>query len=134
MWKAQRVRGTHGIVASLMLAVIGVWGAGCDDDGAADPGQPGGTGGALDGGPTGGAAAGGGSGGDCAADRCVELYERVEETLANDQVFADPFTDTELRVTVSAPAGRPPYGPADEWAVRVMLSIRAKAVLAVMRT
>ncbi len=36
----------------------------------------------------------------------VSLYQRVEETMVNAASFANPFTDTELRLAVSAPAGR----------------------------
>ncbi|MBS3734469.1 MAG: DUF5060 domain-containing protein [Phycisphaerae bacterium] len=36
----------------------------------------------------------------------VTLYERVEERMTNSASFDNPFTDTELRLDVSAPAGR----------------------------
>ena len=36
-----------------------------------------------------------------------KLYERVEETITNSTAFSNPFTDTELRLQVTAPSGRP---------------------------
>ncbi len=36
----------------------------------------------------------------------VKLYEMVEVSMTNDTSFDNPFTDTELRLNVSAPAGR----------------------------
>ena len=36
----------------------------------------------------------------------VKLYERVEETMTNTTSFANPFTETELRLDVTAPSGR----------------------------
>src|SRR5262249_50315513 len=40
-------------------------------------------------------------------DPNLTLYERIEETMPNDRQFNNPFTDTELRLTVNAPADRP---------------------------
>lgn len=37
----------------------------------------------------------------------VNLYRRIEERIANAAPFDNPFTDTELRLDVAAPAGRP---------------------------
>lgn len=37
----------------------------------------------------------------------VLLYEMVEETMTNGTSFSNPFADTELRLAVSAPTGRP---------------------------
>ena len=36
----------------------------------------------------------------------AKLYERVEETMTNSTSFDNPFTDTELRLDVTAPSGR----------------------------
>ena len=36
----------------------------------------------------------------------VKLYEHVEETMTNSTSFGNPFTDTELRLDVTAPSGR----------------------------
>jgi len=36
----------------------------------------------------------------------VKLYQLVEERMTNDSAFANPFTDTELRLAVRAPVGR----------------------------
>jgi len=105
----------HPIVTSLAVAALLLAWGGCEEDDAAPgPVASTGAGGAADGGPAGGAAGDGGAGGACTADRCVELYERVEETLANDGAFTNPFTETELRVSVTAPAGRP-LGSSFEW-------------------
>ena len=35
------------------------------------------------------------------------LYQVVEQTMTNTTSFANPFTDTELRLAVVAPSGRP---------------------------
>ena len=39
--------------------------------------------------------------------RSVNLYQRSEEVMTNTTTFANPFTDTELRLSVVAPSGRP---------------------------
>jgi len=38
--------------------------------------------------------------------KATALYERVEEAMTNDTAFDNPFTDTELRLEVTAPEGR----------------------------
>ena len=40
------------------------------------------------------------------AQTAVKLYERVEETMTNSTSFNNPFTETELRLDVTAPSGR----------------------------
>ena len=35
-----------------------------------------------------------------------DLYERVEVAVRNDRAYSNPFTDTELRLTVKAPVNR----------------------------
>ncbi len=44
----------------------------------------------------------------------VNLYQRVEESMTNATSLGNPFTDTELRLTVTAPAGRA-LGSAFTW-------------------
>ncbi len=44
----------------------------------------------------------------------VSLYQRVEETMVNANAFANRFTETELRLAVTAPAGRA-LGSAFTW-------------------
>jgi len=36
----------------------------------------------------------------------VLLYQKLEESMVNEEIFSNPFTDTELRLHVSAPSGR----------------------------
>lgn len=40
------------------------------------------------------------------AQQPVSLYDMVEESIVNTQSFSNPFTDTELRLMVTAPANR----------------------------
>ena len=42
------------------------------------------------------------------------LYQRIEESLSNNQFFDNPFIETELRLQVTAPSGRP-LGEAFTW-------------------
>ena len=37
----------------------------------------------------------------------VYLYQKVEETMVNSNTFSNPFTETELRLQVTAPGARP---------------------------